>query len=197
MNKKKKRYPAKATLNLVIKDLPKNYHRNILIGVLIGLLVFVCFSKFAVVDRLMEANAIDSKAAAERARYDQLVADNAALPEVRAEYEKYFTDIESPYYADFLDVLNLIQQSLMSNAGVKAYAYSDNTIRVQLTGIDLNQASRIVSVLYAEELVESVSMSSADTTTDEYSSFNISILLVTPQAELPTETDGTEAEEAS
>lgn len=177
---KKQEYPNKTTLNLVIKERPANYYRKVLLGLLIGVIVIGSFAKFAVIDRLNAANELERSAISERTRYEQLVRDNAAFAEVRAEYEKYFTKVhDGAAYADCMDVLKLIEANLMINAGVQSATLSNNELSVVLTGIDLEQASAIVKALYANEMVSSVSVSSADTTIENtYSSVTMSVTLL-------------------
>lgn len=165
MLKKKLVYPTKTTLNLNKKDIPEGYYRKLLIATLVGIILISAFAKFAVSDRFAAATRAENEVLSEQARYQDLAKSNDAYAEVRAEYEKYFTSVNSEIpYADIMDVLQLVELNLISAAGMQSLALTDNVISVILTNITLEQASIIVSVLSNNDMVASVNVSSADTT---------------------------------
>lgn len=161
---KKQTFPSKTTLNLVIKERPSNYSKRLVIYTVLGVLVLAAFAKFAVIDRIADASNAWAETNREVSRYEQLIQDNAEYTAVRAEYEKYFTSIDSDVtYADCMDVISLIESRLMNAANVQSLAVSDNTLTAVLTGITLEDASVIVNSLYENELVDSVTLGTAGT----------------------------------
>lgn len=181
MQNRKQDYPNKNTLNLVMQDISPNYYKNVMIFAVAALILAALFAKFGIFDRLASASRLSEEATALTEYYAELKVGNTAYAEVRAEYEKYFTDVTDIEYADAMDVLDLVETNLMRAASVQSIVLSDNTVAVVLTGIDFGQASTIIKALYTHDLVESAKVTSASSGKDETatSSFSITIVLST------------------
>ncbi len=188
MFKKNSHFPTKNTLNLVINERPATYYRNLAIGVIAGLVLIALFAKFAVYDRLNAANKAEAELALKQEHYNDLLATNAEYPDVKAEYEKFFTKLSDVNYADSMDALKLVENNLMPSAGVKSIALSDNVLNIELTGIGIDQASGIVKALYGSkkadgsQLVTTVDLYTIDAG-DQGAALSMSITLYVPIVE--------------
>ena len=169
MELKRKQYPTKTTVNLVIREktayqISRGLCLLAIILVLVGL-----FSKFAVSDRLAAAFRAEA-AAAEAERYlAQLQENNSGYEALRVEYARYFSsDVnEASGSADCMEVLSLVESKLMKSAGVASAVFSQNVLTVQLTGADLDQASGILADLYQSPLVSTVEIYTAATENED------------------------------
>lgn len=184
----KQKYHVKNTLNLVIKERPANYYRNTLALFVFLLAAVSVFAKFAVIDRLSTAAWKEREATVQVAHYEQLFKENASYEELRTEYEKYFTKVGTGVsYADCMDVLSLIEENVMSEASVKSVTFANSRISVTLVDTDLEQTAAIVRNLYASdksEIIDTVSMSNADTTSkNSYNTAVIDIVLTSEGSE--------------
>lgn len=182
MNKNKQAYPFKTTLNLVINERPKNYYPRVIAGALVGALIIGLFCKFAVIDRIAKDAAAWREVNAKQTQLDGLITNNAEYPYILGEYEKYFAaSSTAKEYVNCTELLRIIDSRLMPAAGIKSVNYSGNTLTVILTGVDLEQASRILDNLYTQEpLVESITFSTA-TTSDEDVSAVAMVISMNPE----------------
>ncbi len=178
MLKKKQIYPTKTSLNLNKKDIPEGYYRRITLYAILGIVLIAAFTQFAVVGRLSAASRAENEADAAHTRYQSLVAANAIYPDVLQEYEKYFSTPETAaFYVEAMDVLSLVDSHMRPVAGIQSLSLTDNVLSVILTGISLEQASDIVSLLSSNERVTSAYVSSIDTTSQEVSLVSMTVTL--------------------
>jgi hypothetical protein len=163
--KKKQQYPTKNTLNLNKKDIPAGYYRKILLGMLIGIAAIAAFAKFAVIDRLDAAANKEAEAASLQAKYEQLRDANHEYTDVKTEYEKYFTDLDtSMNYIGAAEVLDLIDAHIRRVSEVNALTLNNNILSVVIIVDSPRQVSDLVNTLSMNEYVVSVNPSSLDDT---------------------------------
>lgn len=155
--------PSKKTMNFVHHQSSFNPKKVIPI-VLIILIVAAVFLKFGVLDML------DKKAAALAdldQKQQQLALVEAKLEgydELAMEYGRYsygwMNDTEVNMVSR-MDVLNLIEKKISPKATIDNFAVNNNVLTLNIHGITLEEASRMVKSLEATELVESASVYNA------------------------------------
>ena len=154
--------PSKKTMNFVHHQSSFNPKKVIPI-VLIVLIVAAVFLKFGVLDML------DKKAAAlaDLDQKQQLALVEAKLEgydELAMEYGRYsygwMNDTEVNMVSR-MDVLNLIEKKISPKATIDNFAVNNNVLTLNIHGITLEEASRMVKSLEAAELVESASVYNA------------------------------------
>ena len=155
--------PSKKTMNFVHHQSSFNPKKVIPI-VLIVLIVAAVFLKFGVLDML------DKKAAAQAEldqKLQQLALVEAKLEgydELAMEYGRYsygwMNDTEVNMVSR-MDVLNLIERKISPKATIDNFAVNNNVLTLNIHGITLEEASRMVKSLEAAKLVESASVYNA------------------------------------
>ena len=154
--------PSKKTMNFVHHQSSFNPKKVIPI-VLIVLIVAAVFLKFGVLDML------DKKAAAlaDLDQKQQLALVEAKLEgydELAMEYGRYsygwMNDTEVNMVSR-MDVLNLIEKKISPKATIDNFAVNNNVLTLNIHGITLEEASRMVKSLEAAKLVESASVYNA------------------------------------
>ena len=155
--------PSKKTMNFVHHQSSFNLKKVIPI-VLIVLIVAAVFLKFGVLDML------DKKAAAQAEldqKLQQLALVEAKLEgydELAMEYGRYsygwMNDTEVNMVSR-MDVLNLIERKISPKATIDNFAVNNNVLTLNIHGITLEEASKMVKSLEAAKLVESASVYNA------------------------------------
>lgn len=155
--------PSKKTMNFVHHQSSFNPKKVIPI-VLIVLIVAAVFLKFGVLDML------DKKAAAQAEldqKLQQLALVEAKLEgydELAMEYGRYsygwMNDTEVNMVSR-MDVLNLIERKISPKATIDNFAVNNNVLTLNIHGITLEEASKMVKSLEAAKLVESASVYNA------------------------------------
>ena len=155
--------PSKKTMNFVHHQSSFNPKKVIPI-VLIVLIVAAVFLKFGILDML------DKKAAAQAEldqKQQQLALVEAKLEgydELAMEYGRYsygwMNDTEVNMVSR-MDVLDLIEKKISPKATIDNFAVNNNVLTMNIHGITLEEASKMVKSLEATELVESASVYNA------------------------------------
>ena len=176
--------PSKKTMNFVHHQSSFDPKKVIPI-VLIVLIVAAVFLKFGVLDML------DKKAAAQAEldqKQQQLALVEAKLEgydELAMEYGRYsygwMNDTEVNMVSR-MDVLDLIEKKISPKATIDNFAVNNNVLTMNIHGITLEEASKMVKSLEATELVESASVYNAVAESAEEAKIFMSINL-TKEAE--------------
>jgi len=130
--------------------------------------VLVVFSKFAVIDRLSASGRALRAAAELEERLAAVEESNEDYEDVLREYQHYFfstADSEGEAAASYVncqDVLALLEAELLNKAGIQMANLTGNVLTVNLTQINLEDASVIAKSLSNSELVREVMVSAAN-----------------------------------
>lgn len=165
MKLKQKQYPDKTTVNLIVREQsPREISRAACLFLILALSVGL-FCKFGVIDRLSAATQAERTAAAAEQQLEQLRLANADYDPVQAKYQRYFSQELADgqtLSADCMEVLSLLENTIMSGADVSSVSFSGTTLTVRLTGVGLNGTSDILAALSQSSLVTGVDLSTAD-----------------------------------
>lgn len=164
--KKSNAYPTKKTLNLMIREKGNSDLRILIPAVIVACVFLVLFCKFAVIDRLAEANRAEQAAEAAEAQLAAVVRELEDYDAVEAEYTRYFSDAlrAADMPQECMDVLGVMERSVMRWAEVESFAFSGNTLLLELNVSRLGITSQILNTLYQVPMVEYVSISTATDT---------------------------------
>jgi len=168
MNRGKKRYPVKTSVNLLYRAKPKVSLAQMALAVLVFGVVLGVFSKFAVIDRLAASGRALREAEKLEDSVLSLKLSNIDYEDVLREYQHYYfstTDTQgeaAASYVNCLDVLELLDTELLNKAGVQMVNLTGNVLTVNLTKINLEGASVIAKSLSENKLVRDVMVSAAN-----------------------------------
>lgn len=162
--KKEKALASKQTMNLAIRE--KNMAKSILPIPIVAAIVLAAalVGKFGVADRLAQVNAARREVDSIK---DQIVAMEAAyadMEEVRAEYNRYTYKDFDRTLADRMDILALIEREIFPVCQVQRLSLAQKRLDLSLEGLTLENTSELINRLTADELVDSVRVSTATTT---------------------------------
>lgn len=160
----KKNWPAKRSLNLVIREKTWSSPSRVLPIFLAIVAAAVLFSKFAVADRLAQVSRAEGENGQLRASISRLRDACADYAQVEGQYRRYsygsFTP-EELALPDRLAALDLLEQKLFPAAQVKNLALGGNSLSLTLADITLEQASGLVASLEDSPIVQSVAVYTA------------------------------------
>ena len=177
--KRKQTLPTKTVLNLVIKEIPPHYYRNLLIATIIVAAAILAFAKFGVIDRLALVDEEWRITNDVRAQVAVFAGSNADYYDVRVEYDDYFAGSAAQgTVVDVMEVLRIVDEHLKPVAAVSSVELSNSTLSVLLGGITLDEATVILLKLYeTEPLVVSVEIYTASSPEGEQTSISMTIVL--------------------
>lgn len=158
---KKKAMPVKTTLNLVIKEKKSLPLAKTIPAVLIVLALAVVFGKFAVADRYEKLNAAEKELSNARSQLNALRASYTDYDEVQAEYNRYTYNGFDRTIVNRLDVMALIEREIFPVSGVRSLSITGKTVSMTLTGMTLEEISRLIDRLEKDPLTEFVVVSTA------------------------------------
>lgn len=188
-----KKYPRKTSINLAMKESHKReYGKAILAAIVLTVFVGV-FTKFGVVDRLVAASEAEYGAATVKSQYMSVQAANRDYDEVLEKYEDY--NLKRSLVSgktDLQDILELIEQELMTRSMVETFSSSEGIITVKISGVTLNDISAIFKSLTNSPLVAHVQVYTASTSDQETDALTTATMTISLAVE-----SGMEAEMAA
>ena len=172
-------YPSKTTVNLAVQDKLPGHNVKLLCFAAVFAVLLGLFCKFAVIDRLNAAARAQSQAAQAGALLSELRRENADYEKVQVEYAMYFSPElsqvgEMP--ADCIEVLELIERSIMPQAGISAAKFSGDSLSLELTGINLDGTAELLSALETSQIVGNVELFTADSGKGDCISMTVTLI---------------------
>jgi len=164
----KKKYPVKTTVNLFYQEKPPVTLPQLLLAALVFVVLLVTFGKFAVADRLAASGAALREAERLERQLAEVKQSNSDYEDVLREYQHYYfsaadgTGGTTQNYVNCQDVLGLLDAEFVNKAGIQMVNLSGNVLTVNLTEINLEDASAIARSLKENEMVREVLVSSAN-----------------------------------
>ena len=159
MKKKQAAYPSKVTMNLAMKE-KSQFAPGKLIPLLLLLVVLsVLLGKFGVADRLAKVDRAQAELSALQQRKADLETATAGYQELTEKYSRYsigwMTEDEQAAVSRS-EMLSLVEKELMPGGQVSRVSASGNTLSLELSGITLEDTSRVVQSLYQRPDVTNV-----------------------------------------
>lgn len=158
-------YPSKTTLNLAQKEENSLLSKRTLAlwGIAAAVLFVVLVT--AIVNPLLDRREARQELSATQEQADALTEKMRDYDEVESRYACYATNWmsdEERALVDREDLFSMVNDVLMDEGDVLAYTITDNLLTVQLSGLSLEDVSRLVDTLYKLDNVENVSLYTAD-----------------------------------
>lgn len=185
----KAKLPTKTTINLVMKEERKYSTKKVAIFGAAALVILLLVLKFTVFDQY-------AKVRQQQALFDETHAKYAAMEEalshygeVEAEYRRYamdwMNDIDSEDYigVERVKILDMIEKDMMSVGTVSDVSISGQVLTVKMSGMNLEQISKMFSVLDNEPIVAALELNIAQTEENAGSQaleFSVTIALQQP-----------------
>lgn len=156
-------YPEKRYINLAVSDKKTmDVRRTVITGIVLVVLVAL-FAKFGVMDFY---GRIAEKQAELSAQTSQLSAMKVKLVDYDSVLERYegygsLSVGEGGLVVDVMDAFALIDNCISPNARVASVSMAGDTMTLSLTEVSLEGVGQVVSELYEQSIVQSVSVSTA------------------------------------
>lgn len=198
MNKRKKKYPVKTSVNLLYRERSGVSPLQAVLATAVFIVILAAFTKFAVIDRLAAAGRALREAEELEMKVAMLEQSNSDYDEVLREYQHYYftvTDsgsVQAENFVDCLDLFELLETEFINKAGIQTVNLMGNVLTINLTDINLERASVIAKSLSENEMVRNVEVSIAnrqqDSEVTEVSTVYMNIILE-PKKEADAEQD--------
>ncbi len=157
---------SKTTLNLAMRDRDLSKSPVVVlpvIALIVGIAVLVSLGVGSQLARVSKAQGeVDDI----RATISELQAACADYDEVQAEYNRYTYKDYDRTIADRLDVLSLMERDIYPVCSVQDFSVAGRQLSLVVEGLTLESTSALITRLNSEELVDGVSVSTYDATSD-------------------------------
>lgn len=166
IGKKANKYPTKTTMNLAQKEIGENsFSRVALPAILIGVLV-LAFVKFGIYDQFTAVNEANLSLETTKSKLDDMNDQLLAYGEIEKQYKLYsygYLSEEEAALVDRTEVLDMIEQRMMSISTVYDIQVSGNTLVVGFSGVTLERVGDLTTELRALPMVVGVNVTTAST----------------------------------
>lgn len=159
------RMPTKTEINLAVVG---EKHINGLIALPAILLIVVAaalFSKFLVIDRMLEVQAAQREVARLQAQLDagyEELSDYGELADLYAHYTFSGMTKEEQERIDRVELLSLMDRVVLPRVGVDSLTVSGNEMTLSITGSTLQEINLLVQSLEEDPLVDYCTVTTAD-----------------------------------
>ena len=166
---RKVKYPSKTSINMMTCGEKTNTGKTLAIGGVLILLLAILVAKVGVYDQYARLDKAESE-------YNQIHQQNQALEEKTKDYDSvslqyraysmsFISDEEDENYVavDRKDILDLIEDVMMSRGEVITVTINKNTAVVTMTGMNLKEISRMNQELKQRDIVSDVQLNIAQT----------------------------------
>ena len=177
--------PSKKTMNFA-RHQEGSQLKKILPAAIIVIAVLALLLKFGVLDQLDKKNAAMMELTTRQSELDAVNLRLASFAELEQEYSRYSFSLMNESetgLVDRLQIISLIEQRISRTAVVEDFAINGNVLTTNISGINLDEASKIVQKLESSKLVESATVYSAAAADGEEATIFMSIILTKEAAE--------------
>lgn len=167
---RKNEYPAKQNVNLVFREISINSPSRAVPVFLVFLVFLALFFKFGVSDQLQKMSAAQAALVQTQIDLNRYREYNKDYDEIRERYSQYFDDYldeDEAVLQDRMEVLLLLEESIMGKADLSGFSIQGNICRVTITNVPLNTISTIVADLESNPQVQYISVATAGTEDNE------------------------------
>lgn len=189
---KKTVLPTKTTINLAMKEEDSITPRRLAVYIAAALLAVVVVAKFGFIDQYARLDSAKARYETVHAQYTQTEDALSHYAEVESQYLRYsktwMQDETSDQYVgvDRAEILDLVEKDMMSVGKVDGLTANGNVMVVNMSGMNLEQISKMFTVLDKEPLVQSLALTIAQTEDDAAASvlkFSVTMQLQQPTSE--------------
>lgn len=178
MAKKEKAVASKTTMNLARRerDLAKSPVMALPVIVLIALVAVLV--SWGVGTQLGRVNSAQREVDQMRDNIAQLQAGYADYDEVQEEYNRYTYEKFDRTIQDRLEVMSLMERQVYPVCSVRSFSVAGRQMSLVLEGLTLESTSALITRLNAEEMVDSVSVSVYDATSDSGATYPLTNMVI-------------------
>lgn len=178
MAKKEKTVASKTTMNLARRerDLAKSPVMALPVIVLIALVAVLV--SWGVGTQLGRVNSAQREVDQMRDNIAQLQAGYADYDEVQEEYNRYTYEKFDRTIQDRLEVMSLMERQVYPVCSVRSFSVAGRQMSLVLEGLTLESTSALITRLNAEEMVDSVSVSVYDATSDSGATYPLTNMVI-------------------
>ena len=164
MSRRKADYPSKRSMNLYYKPDRTTKPATAALYILFALTCLLGLGKVLVYDLWAETRNAERALAVEQTRLEGVTAELADYSQVRERYSLYSATEEEQALIDRMEVLDLLDGALGTQARLDAVSISGDAVQLQFSGVTLAQTAQIVRTLEASPIVASTRVNTASTT---------------------------------
>lgn len=157
---------SKTTLNLAMRDRDLSKSPVVVLPVIALIVGLAALVSLAVGSQLARVNAAQKEVDDIRSNIAMLQAAYADYDEVRSEYNRYTYKDFDRTITDRLDVLSLMERDIYPVCSVREFSVAGRQLSLVLEGLTLESTSALITRLNSEALVDGVSVSTYDATSD-------------------------------
>lgn len=177
MSRRKADYPIKRSMNLYYKPDRTTKPATAALYVLFALTCLLGLAKVMVYDLWTETRDAEQVLALEQARLEGVMAELADYGQVREQYSLYSATEEEQTLIDRMEVLDLLDGALGTQAKLNTVSVSGDAVQLQFSGVTLAQTAQIVNALEASPIVASTMVNTASTTQAETSGAQANVFI--------------------
>ncbi|MDO4803713.1 MAG: hypothetical protein Q4A32_02715 [Lachnospiraceae bacterium] len=157
--------PEKKSINLATVDEKTVSISGSVVGIILVVLLAIAFSKFFVIDRLMEMQKKENEATALEAEVQKGYARLEELIGVEDDYAHYTLDNmtkEELARCNRVDVIQMMQDKVLSKFSAISWSVSENILTIKLTGDSLQQINALSQDIEKAPIVSFCTVLSAE-----------------------------------
>ncbi len=162
----KPKYPQKQTINLAVEETNGIGKQGQVAIFFVFLIVLGLFTKFAVIDRIDEAEKAKNEYIRTEEQIKQLtdrVKNYNEVQQVYRQYDDSFLSESEKIEIDRLEIIDMIEQCVKDEAQIKEIRISSNQVSIVLEETRLSYVSEIVARFQEDERTSYVTVSTAGT----------------------------------
>lgn len=155
--------PTKKTMNLVYHQTPFHPGRMAAFAV-VAVLALAIFGKVAILDQNAKRTQAYAALAEKQMQLAQITEKMAGYDELAAQYGRYsygWMTEEEASLVDRMDVLSILESKIVPVSTVKDFAINNNVLTLNISGITLEETSKLVNRLESTPLVSKVTVYTA------------------------------------
>ena len=178
MAKKEKAVASKTTLNLAMRERDLAKSPVVALPVIVVIALVAALVSWGVGSQRARVTAAQQEVDQMRETVETLRAGYADYDQVREEYNRYTYKDFDRTIADRLDVLSLMERQVYPVCAVRSFAVAGRQMSLVLEGLTLESTSSLITRLNAEEMVDSVSVSVYDATSDSGTTYPLTNMVI-------------------
>lgn len=176
--KKEKAAASKTTLNLAMRERNLSKSPAVVLPVVLAIAAVALLVSWGVGSELARATTAQREVDRMRENVETLKAGYADYDEVQAEYNRYTYEKFDRTIADRLDVLSLMERQVYPVCSVRNFSVAGRQMSLVLEGLTLESTSSLITRLNAEAMVDSVSVSVYDATSDSGATYPLTNMVI-------------------
>lgn len=178
MAKKEKAVASKTTMNLAVRERDLSKSPVVALPVIVLIALVAILVSWGVGTQLGRVNTAQREVDRMRANIAQLQAGYADYDEVQAEYNRYTYEKFDRTIQDRLEVMSLMERQVYPVCAVRSFSVAGRQMSLVLEGLTLESTSALITRLNAEEMVDSVSVSVYDATSDSGATYPLTNMVI-------------------